>query len=100
VPEGPLDFGVQRKLLHYAANFALTHEAAAAAQVAAYRAVAGTGKVDLDRLDGIAQLGLLAFARFTRAFWPVLVRRGRKTDHLARPRDRASRRLVSMYPLR
>lgn len=43
-------------------NFALAHEAAPALQVLSDGAVAGLREVGLNRLDGIAKFGILAFA--------------------------------------
>ena len=65
VHEGAPDLSVERKLPHDSADFALADEAALSSQVALGRAVAGLRKLDLHGFDRIAQLRILALAR-----WP------------------------------
>src|SRR5689334_24513634 len=97
--KGPLDLGMQRELAHYPANPPLADKAAAALQVLPDGAVAGLRKIRLYGFDGIAKLRILALARLTPPLRLVVKRRGRESDHLARPRNRANFCLVSMYPL-
>jgi len=57
--EGPFDLSLQGRLLHHPANPAFTDPAAAATQIDLHRAISAAGMLDLNGLDGIANLGIL-----------------------------------------